>query len=296
MEKLSKWIEASRPRTLPVSIAGVIAGIACGLLKGAFNPGASICAILFAVCAQISSNFANEYFDYKKGVDKKGREGFRRGVTEGDISPEAMKRAAFSAMILAAVPGSFLMLWGGLWLLPVGILIALSAFAYSAGPWPLSHHGMGDITVIIFFGIVPVGFTAWLQGLSTDVLPLAAAVGSGVGLLAANVLIVNNYRDVADDENVGKRTTVVIFGRRRMALCYLAFSILGLILLCAPASGGRIWMLLPLLLLSKAARNQRLLTSSEGSALNPLLKSTSLLLLSASLILLSESIVYFIII
>lgn len=106
--KFACWVEASRPRTLPVSLAGVIAGIACGLFYGNFNPGASVCCLLFALLAQIASNFANEYFDFRNGFDKKGREGFRRGVAEGDISPRAMKYATVAALLLAALPGCIL--------------------------------------------------------------------------------------------------------------------------------------------------------------------------------------------
>ncbi|MDE6246499.1 MAG: 1,4-dihydroxy-2-naphthoate octaprenyltransferase [Muribaculaceae bacterium] len=287
---ISSWIRASRPQTLPVSIAGVIAGIACGILSGGFNPLASLCCLLFAVGAQIASNFANEYFDFKKGLDKKGREGFRRGVTEGDISPRAMKLATYISLMLAAIPGCILIYWGGLWLIGIGVIIAIFALAYSAGPYPLSHHGLGDVAVVIFFGLVPVGFTAWLQTLSTHTLPIALTVGLGVGLLAANVLIVNNYRDADDDKSVGKKTTVVHFGRETMARCYMAFSLLGLILLCAPASRGNVWMLLPLLLIPKAALNYKYLISHTGASLNALLKATSLLLLTASIILLAEGI------
>ncbi len=291
--QLAYWIEASRPRTLPVSISGVIAGVACGLIWGNINAGASICCLLFALGAQIASNFANEYFDFVKGLDKKGREGFRRGVTEGDISPYAMKNAVFIALFLAAIPGICLIIWGGWWLIPVGILIAIFALAYSAGPYPLSHHGLGDLAVIIFFGLVPVGFTAWLQVLSSDILPLAFMIGLGIGLLAANVLIVNNYRDMDDDKSVGKKTTVVIFGRQAMAHIYIIFSIAGLLLICAPVFYGYIWALFPILLVVPAAINFRRLISRTGAALNPLLKSTSLLLLGASLILLGESLIIF---
>ena len=117
----------------------------------------------FAIIAQIASNFANEYYDFKNGFDKKGREGFRRGVTEGDISPAAMKRATYSLLAIDALLGCTLIIWGGWWLVPVGIAIAIFAVAYSAGPYPLSHHGLGDIAVIIFFGFVPVLFTEYVQ-------------------------------------------------------------------------------------------------------------------------------------
>lgn len=290
-KRLSSWIEATRPHTLPVSIAGVIAGCACAILYNSFNPLPAICCLLFATGAQIVSNFANEYFDYKNGLDRKGREGFRRGVTEGDISPKSMLTAIIIALILTAIPGLLLTIWGSWRLIPVGILIFIFALAYSAGPYPLSHHGLGDIAVIIFFGIIPVGFTAYLQFQSTQIIPLALIVGLGVGILAANVLIVNNYRDADDDAKVGKRTTVVIFGRKRMSHIYLINSLLGIILLCTPAIFRQLWMILPLLLSLKAYKNYIMIINENGAGLNLLLKQTAMLLLSSCLILLLEAII-----
>ncbi|MDE7342512.1 MAG: 1,4-dihydroxy-2-naphthoate octaprenyltransferase, partial [Muribaculaceae bacterium] len=209
---MNSWIEAMRPRTLPVSVAGVLAGVACAIFHGQFIILPAICCLLFALLAQIVSNFANEYFDFRNGLDRKGREGFRRGVTEGDISPGAMLRATIITLLLAAIPGCALIIWGGWWLILIGMIVAVFALAYSAGPYPLSHHGLGDIAVVIFFGLVPVGFTSWLMTGTTSILPQALAIGTGVGLLAANELIVNNYRDMDDDAAVGKHTTVVLFG------------------------------------------------------------------------------------
>ena len=148
---LKKWIEAMRLRTLPVSIAGVLAGWGCAIWQGKFSIIPALLCLFFAIAAQIASNFGNEYYDFKNGMDRKGREGFRRGVTEGDITPQAMKSATFAMLALAAVTGSLLIYYGGWWLIPVGICILLAALAYSTGPYPLSHHGLGDITVIIFF-------------------------------------------------------------------------------------------------------------------------------------------------
>ena len=287
--KSKAWLEATRPRTLPVSVAGVLAGSACATFARSFELTPALCCLLFALGAQIASNFANEYYDYKNGFDRKGREGFRRGVTEGDISPAAMKRATFLTLLLAAIPGLALIHWGGWWLLTAGILIAIFALAYSTGPYPLSHHGLGDIAVIIFFGIVPVMFTAWLQNHTTHILPQSTLLGLGVGLLAANVLIVNNYRDLEDDKRVGKHTTVVVFGRPAMSRVYLIFSITGLILLCAPAMIHP-WAVLPLIMIPAALRNHRTLTAGAGAALNPLLKNTARLLLLATLLLILESI------
>lgn len=313
--KTKAWIEAMRLRTLPVSVAGVSAGCACAILCGSFRIVPAICCLLFALLAQITSNFANEYYDFKNGLDRKGREGFRRGVTEGDISPGAMKRAVFLTLAAAAIPGCALIIWGGWWLLAVGIIICLFALAYSTGPYPLSHHGLGDIAVVIFFGLVPVGFSTWLiSGIPMRGLPVAMALltGLGVGMLAANVLIVNNYRDADDDAAVGKKTTVVLFGRRFMGRIYLFNSIAGLLLLCSPAifliPARGYWLVLPCLLIPLALKNHsRLVNCNKSIAsgnknnsaekkvwaqLNPLLKKTAVLLLMACMILLAESVIF----
>lgn len=286
---MNSWIEAMRPRTLPVSVAGVLAGVACAIFHGHFIILPAICCLLFALLAQIVSNFANEYFDFRNGLDRKGREGFRRGVTEGDISPGAMLRATIITLLLAAIPGCALIIWGGWWLILIGLIVAVFALAYSAGPYPLSHHGLGDIAVVIFFGLVPVGFTAWLMTGTTSILPQALAIGTGVGLLAANVLIVNNYRDMEDDAAVGKHTTVVLFGRPAMRLLYLCFSCAGLLLLCAPAWSGHPLCILPLVMLIPAWRNYHRLATHRGAQLNDDLRRTAMLLLLATLLLLAES-------
>lgn len=286
------WIEAMRLRTLPVSVAGVFAGSACAIFYNSFNLIPALCCLLFAVGAQVASNFANEYFDFKNGLDRKGREGFRRGVTEGDISPQAMLRAIILTLILSAIPGCVLIIYGGWWMIPIGVLVGIFALAYSAGPYPLSHHGLGDIAVVIFFGLLPVILTAWLQDHNHAILATSIPTGLGIGLLAANVLIVNNYRDVDDDRAVGKNTTVVIFGRRRMAGLYLIFSFVGLCLLCSPAAGVPLYLRwLPIVLIPAAIRNYNYLIKSSGAQLNNLLKLTSILVFMASLLLICEALI-----
>ena len=116
-----QWIEAMRLRTVPVSISGVLAGISCAVAMGCFKVVPAVLCLLFAMLAQIASNFGNEYYDYKNGVDKKGREGFRRGVTEGDISPTAMKYATFGTLGAAAAVGCLMLFYGSWWMIPVGI-------------------------------------------------------------------------------------------------------------------------------------------------------------------------------
>lgn len=291
---MNPWIEAIRPRTLPVSVAGVISGIACALFYGEVRWIPAVCCLLFALGAQIVSNLANEYFDFRNGLDRKGREGFRRGVTEGDISPKAMLRATLLTLALTALPGLALIPYGGWWLIAIGVIVGVFALAYSAGPYPLSHHGLGDVAVVIFFGLLPVTMTAWLAAGSAAVVAMAAIIGLGTGLLSANVLIVNNYRDADDDKAVGKHTTVVLFGRPAMARCYGIFGIIGLILMCAPALYATPYAILPLILIPRQIKLLRRLTSQRGAALNDVLRLTAITLLLASLLTILEAAAYLI--
>lgn len=202
-----------RLRTLPVSLAGVVSAAAMALIyKGSLLTVPFVLCAVFACLAQIASNFANEYFDYRDGVDTPGRVGFRRGVTEGDITPRAMFIATLVTLALACLVGLGLVVYGGWWLVAIGVIVALGALAYSAGPYPLSRHGLGEVAVILFFGVVPVTLTYWL---TTGLLPNAAVwcASLGVGLMGANVLVINNYRDREDDAKVNKRTLAVRFDK-----------------------------------------------------------------------------------
>lgn len=269
-----------RLRTLPVSIAGVLAGCGCALWQGKFSIIPAAICLLFALTAQIASNFGNEYYDFKNGVDRKGREGFRRGVTEGDITPQAMKRATFTMLGTAAALGCTLLFFGGLWLLPTGCAILLFALAYSTGPYPLSHHGLGDVTVVIFFGVVPVTLTCYLQTGEWSELPALLGTSAATGLLAANVLIVNNYRDMEDDKAVGKRTTVVIFGRRTMGNVYLLSGVTAMVIMFPLWAKLPLWALaVPVLYLALHTATWRKLIHSRGTSLNPLLGRTAVNLL-----------------
>ena len=159
------WMECFRLRTLPVSLSGVVIAIGLAKWHGHFKLVPALLCLAFALLAQIASNTANEYFDYRHGADKPGRVGPRRGVTEGDISPKTLRNVTFGLLALAGVVGCCLIPYGGWWLLPVGIVIALGALAYSAGPYPLSYHGLGELMVFIFFGLVPVNLTYYVMAL-----------------------------------------------------------------------------------------------------------------------------------
>ncbi|MBE6310858.1 MAG: 1,4-dihydroxy-2-naphthoate polyprenyltransferase [Bacteroidales bacterium] len=273
MNKIKIWIEAARLRTLPVSIAGVIAAIGVAKWEHRFSLLPALICLVFAVLAQVTSNFANEYYDFKRGADKKGRVGPRRGVTEGDINPETLKRATFGTLALACAVGCCLIPFGGWWLVPVGIAIAVFALAYSAGPFPLSYNGLGDVAVLVFFGLVPVNFTYYVQAGGWS--PFAMLVSVAIGLMGVNVLLVNNYRDMDDDKEVKKRTTVVIFGRKIAGTFYLISGYFAAFFL------SPIWFLLPgwtvvipLLYLVMHTATWHKLIHREGSALNPLLGAT----------------------
>ncbi len=284
--KRKAWIEAMRPRTLPVSAAGVLAAWGVALDYGCFKPLPGLICLLFALGAQIASNFANEYFDYRNGLDRKGREGFRRGVTEGDITPGAMLRATLLTLGISCALGLTLIIWGGWWLIGAGIVIAVFALAYSAGPYPLSHHGLGDVAVIIFFGLVPVLLTLYVMspdmsvrsaGGGMELWRSGTAVGLAAGMMAACVLIVNNVRDEDDDRAVGKQTTAVIFGGPTMKCVYFLFAAGAVTMLtmfnirtCGPVWGwlslvpGLFWL-----------RPFAALMTRTGAALNPVLGLTA---------------------
>ncbi|MDE7125149.1 MAG: 1,4-dihydroxy-2-naphthoate octaprenyltransferase [Muribaculaceae bacterium] len=276
--KIKPWIEAVRMRTLPVSIAGVAIGAACAASSVYVRIIPAILCLLFAILAQTASNFANEYYDYAKGFDRPGREGPRRGVTEGDISPQAMKSATYMTLAMACAIGCTLVLWGGWWLIPVGIFIALGVTAYSTGPYPLSHHALGEVAVVVFYGIVPVVMTCYLM--TGDFIPASFAAGLGTGLMGANVLIVNNYRDRHDDAAVGKHTLAVLCGPSAILWLYLINGLAAAVLL-APlwlhnyTSGGitatSVYLILHVMLWS-------LIRKKQGSALNPMLGATAALM------------------
>ena len=276
------WIEAMRLRTLPVSLAGVIMAWGFCALYDNFNLIPAILCLLFALLAQIASNFANEYYDFKSGLDRKGREGPRRGVTEGDITPQAMKFATFGTLALACVIGCSLIYYGGWWLLPIGIFIALGVMAYSTGPYPLSHHGLGEVAVLFFFGIIPVTLTYYVQSLQWSLDVLLASIS--IGLMGANVLIVNNYRDHDDDKEVGKRTLAVIFGRRAVSNLYLFNGYIAVALMIMTWWELPVWSwAAPILYLVAHTAIWWQLGIRTGSRLNPLLGMTAMSMAAYSL-------------
>lgn len=283
--KIKPWIEAMRLRTLPVSIAGVVTGGSVAIANHGFKPIPFLICLIFAVLAQIVSNFANEYFDFKNGLDKKGREGFRRGVTEGDISPKAMRNATFGLLAVACAIGCSLIYYGGWILVPVGLFIAIGALAYSAGPFPLSHHGLGDIAVFLFYGIIPVFFTAYVQIPNFHIWPLALILGSMIGLMGINVLMVNNYRDYEDDRTAGKRTSAVILGRNTISTLYLinGFVATALMVIGTASFASFVWQAGALVYANQHFLVWNQMRQSEGKELNAILGKTAMMMFIISL-------------
>lgn len=288
---MNPWIEAARLRTLPVSIAGVIAAIGVAKWEHCFSWVPALICLAFAVLAQVTSNFANEYYDFKRGSDKKGRVGPRRGVTEGDITPKALRNVTFATLAVACVVGCCLIPFGGWWLIPVGVAIAVFALAYSAGPYPLSYHGLGDVAVLVFFGLVPVNLTYYVQAGTWS--PFAALVSVSIGLMGVNVLLVNNYRDVEDDIEAHKRTTVVIFGRKLAATYYLVSGYFAAFFLAPIWLVMPKWVLIaPLVYLVMHTITWNKLRTRTGAALNPILGATARNMLIFALLLVVAMVVF----
>lgn len=215
---LKDWIDAARPRTLPASVSPVLVAGAYGWYFDKFQPVVIGICVVFALLAQIASNLANDYFDFKKGIDDAQRTGPKRAVASGTISPKAMLAATLITLFAACTVGCSLICFGGWILLPAGAVIALFALAYSAGPYPLSCHGLGDLTVFVFFGLIAVDLTYYIQAGTVE--PMVWLGSVAVGLLSVNILLVNNYRDMENDARAKKITTVVIFGRQWAELTY----------------------------------------------------------------------------
>lgn len=257
------WLEAARPRTLPAAFAPVLVGSALAWRDGRFvAPAAAIC-LSFSLLIQIGTNYANDYYDHLKGADTSARVGPRRAVASGLVSQWEMRRAMTGVMLVAFLLGLTLIHWGGCWLLLVGVTSILAGIAYTGGPWPLAYHGLGDVFVFVFFGLVAVGATFFVQ---TGELTLnALLLGAAVGLLTANILVVNNYRDLETDAGAGKKTLVVRFGRAFTRQQFLVSAVGAFLLLSVVAwrlkSG---WLFLPWLLLPVSLRQFRLLTTARS--------------------------------
>ena len=224
MTTFRAWLAATRPKTLVAAVAPIALGgavvVAYSGAPGLWAHQVFVLTLLsclgFALCVQVACNFANDLGDSLRGADTAARVGPRRAVSAGDISPAAMRRGIWIACILALVLGAPVALLSP-WLLLAGFLAIACALAYTLGPFPLAYRGLGDVFVVGCFGVQATVLTAWAisVALTNVAMPWAPALlaGLGLGLLADNILVANNARDYETDLAVGKRTTVVRFGR-----------------------------------------------------------------------------------
>ncbi len=217
--KLKAWIWAARPQTLAASVSPVVVACALAYRNGVFRWEPAVLCLLVALLAQIAANLSNDYFDFKKGADTDKRLGQTRAVAAGWIAPETMLRGALIVLGITCLCGCGLLFYGDWWLIFVGIAVALCVPAYTAGPYPLAYRGLGDVCVLIFYGLVPLCFTYYVQ--AHEFVSTAVWLSISMGLLSVNILLVNNVRDCEEDEQAGKRTTVVMFGRRFGTTLYL---------------------------------------------------------------------------
>jgi 1,4-dihydroxy-2-naphthoate octaprenyltransferase len=269
------WLLATRPKTLPAAATPVMVACALAYRDHSFQWKPALICLLFALIAQIVANFANDYFDYKKGVDNAERLGPKRTVAEGWIAPETMLRVTFVLLVMDLALGLLLLQYGGWELIVAGLCIAIFAFAYSGGPYPLSYHGLGDVCVFIFFGIIPVGFTFYVQTLQWTI-PVAIC-GACTGLVVVNILIVNNYRDRFTDAKTEKKTTIVLFGEKFGEWFYLLNGVIAVVGCQYFLFENTIWAaLLPLLYLILHILTWReMVTVNQGKALNGTLEKTA---------------------
>lgn len=212
------WLLAIRPKTLPAAIAPVVLGTGIAAARGVMAPLPATAALVGALLIQIATNLANDYFDFVKGVDTDDRLGPTRVVQAGILAPEAVFRATLATLGAALLVGVYLVWVGGVPILVIGLAALVCALAYTGGPFPLADHGLGDAFVFVFFGLVAVGGTYWVQAGAIDGHVLLA--GAGMGALATAILVVNNLRDRDTDERAGKRTLAVRLGEARTRLEY----------------------------------------------------------------------------
>jgi 1,4-dihydroxy-2-naphthoate octaprenyltransferase len=280
---LRAWILACRPATLGAAVAPVLVGTACAFSAGGFRLGPAVAALLGAIAIQIGTNLVNDVADFEKGADGAERLGPTRAVAAGLLSPRAVKIGAAVAFAAAMLAGIFLVAAAGPAVIAIGLASILSGIAYTGGPWPLGYHGLGDLFVFVFFGIVAVGGTTFVQTLHPTTLAFSAAVP--VGALATAILVVNNLRDREGDARAGKRTLAVRLGRRAAIGEYLALlGVAYLVPIALAVTRGSLWPLLPSLTLPLAFPLARTIVTRDGRALNPALGGTARLLVAHSLL------------
>jgi 1,4-dihydroxy-2-naphthoate polyprenyltransferase len=271
---LQTWVLAARVPTLPAAVVPVMVGTATAWSEGFFLGGPFVAALAAALLIQIGTNLANDYFDFRKGADTAERLGPVRITQSGLVPAETVRNATALTFGLAVLIGCYLTVVGGPPILVVGVLSIAAGLLYTGGPWPLAYHGLGDLTVFVFFGLVAVLGTAYLH---TGTVGLPAVVYAlPVATLVTAILVVNNLRDIATDRVAGKWTLAVRLGPRGTRIEYLVLLVaayvvppLAWLMLGAPRGFWLPWLTLPL-----AVRLVRVVFSQEGRPLNAALAGT----------------------
>jgi 1,4-dihydroxy-2-naphthoate polyprenyltransferase len=283
---LRLWAVAARPRTLPAAVAPVLVGTALAASEDVFKPLRFAAALLGSIFIQIGTNLANDYSDARRGADTEDRLGPVRVTAGGLMPPRRVLIGTWVAFGVAVAAGSYLAAVAGWELLVVGVVSIAAGVLYTGGPRPYGYEGLGELFVFVFFGLVAVGGSYFVQ--TEDLRWEAVALGVPVGLLAAAILVVNNVRDIETDRRAGKRTLAVRLGRDRAVRVFwemlmLAFVSVPIIEALGALNG---WILLSLLSVPLAIPLARTLrTRRDGPALNQLLADTGRLLAVFSLLL-----------
>lgn len=275
---IKDWIEAARPKTLPAAVVPILVGTAEAKRMGYFDWWPIAICLVFALLVQIATNMANDYYDHVRGADTKDRLGPERLVSSGRIEPRKMLVASLLVFLVAFLVGLNLVAYRGWELLVVGVVSIVFGYGYTGGPFPLAYKGLGDVFVIFFFGLVATMGTVYV--ISGELTLLSAYLGGTLGLLANNILVVNNYRDRETDKAAGKMTLIARFGRQ-FGLAQYRIQLLGAFLIFGMyVIGAEVyWHALPLLALPVGLKLASTLEKTEGTALNSVLAKTAAFLL-----------------
>jgi 1,4-dihydroxy-2-naphthoate octaprenyltransferase len=275
---MNPWIVAIRPKTLPAGAMPVVIGTALATADGGFAPLPALVALVCALCMQIASNLINDLYDFRKGADSASRLGPQRAVASGLLTEGAVKRSAWLFAGTAFVLGQYLVWVGGWQILAIGIVSLLAAWAYTGGPKPLAYLGLGEVCAFVFFGVVAVMGTYFVQ---THSFSWTALVYSFVpGFWSANILLVNNIRDISTDAPVGKRTLAVRLGERNARILYCVWTALAFVLpmqigfLLFPDVQSPVWLFVSLLVIPLGIMRCRSIFTLQGAAFNTLLAQT----------------------
>jgi 1,4-dihydroxy-2-naphthoate octaprenyltransferase len=280
------WLMAARPRTLPAAVAPVLVGTALAGYFHVFHPLRFVAALLGAIFIQVGTNLSNDYSDARRGADTEDRLGPVRVTAGGLVPPRQVLLATYVSFGLAVLAGVYLIVVAGWQLLLVGAASILAGVAYTGGPRPYGYEGLGEVFVFLFFGVVAVAGSFFVQVQHLDWEAFALSVP--VGLLAAGILVVNNVRDIDTDRRAGKRTLAVRLGRERTRTLFAVTVYLAFVLVLVPWVFGplRAWLFLPWLSLVLAARVVRVVRNrTDGPSLNGALAHTGMLQLAFCILL-----------